>query len=152
MKKLIVLVAFILSAPLVSAQISDLERNALIDLYKSTNGNEWNSSWNINDDASTWFGVTVKNNKVVELNLSMNNLNGTIPSSIKNLTSLKVLNLGFNKINGTIPSEITLIKSLESIQLFMNQIDSGAPGLPILPDRKGHCIVDKYAEWASCPG
>ena len=109
------------------SQISDIEKNALIDLYKSTNGENWNNSWDLSTDVNTWHGVTVSNNSVTKLNLSMNNLEGIIPSTIGNLNSLVKLNLGFNKLQGIIPSEICQNKSLESIELFMNQLEGKLP-------------------------
>ena len=49
------------------AQISDLEKNALIDLYNTTNGAEWNTTWDLNKDVSTWHGITIVNNAVSEI-------------------------------------------------------------------------------------
>ena len=90
MKNLIAFVLFIFAfGSIAEAQVSTLEKNALIDLYKSTKGDSWNTTWNLTSQVNTWHGVTVENNKVIALNLSMNNLNGTIPSSIKNLSNLK---------------------------------------------------------------
>ncbi len=73
---------------------------------KSTDGANWNTTWNLNENVNTWFGITVENNMVTEINLSMKNLSGEIPATIGNLQSLETINLGFNKINGVIPNEI----------------------------------------------
>ena len=128
MKKIALLYLFLLTIiPLSYSQISDLEKNALIDLYNSTNGDSWNNTWDLNENSTNWHGITVENNTITEINLSMNNLNGQIPTSIENLKSLQKLNLGFNKLNGTIPNQITSCTSLTSIQLFMNQIEGEIP-------------------------
>jgi len=75
MKKIALIILFFLTiAPLSYSQISDLEKNALIDLYKSTNGDNWNNSWDLDKDVNSWHGITVENNTVTEINLTMNNL------------------------------------------------------------------------------
>ena len=99
MKKLAFTIAFLLAiSPIAYSQISDSEKNALLDLHKSTNGTNWNTSWDLTKDVSEWYGITIENNMVTEINLFMNNLTGPIPSTIGNLKSLRHLNLGFNKI------------------------------------------------------
>ena len=60
------------------ANISTNEKEALIALYNATNGSEWNSSWNLETSIETWYGVTVEDNKVVEISLQFNNLQGTV--------------------------------------------------------------------------
>ncbi|HSQ45711.1 MAG TPA: hypothetical protein VLM44_02210, partial [Lutibacter sp.] len=128
MKKIALTLAFILAlAPIAYSQISDLEKSALLDLYKSTKGTTWNINWDLNKDVSSWNGIIVENNTVIEINLSMNNLTGPIPATIGNLTSLRHLNLGFNKISGTIPAELATIESLVTVQLFMNQLEGQIP-------------------------
>ena len=84
MKKLISLTLFLLAfSSIAIGQISDSEKNALIDIYTSTNGNEWNTSWDLDKEVSNWHGVTISNNTVTGINLIMNNLNGSIPKSCR---------------------------------------------------------------------
>ncbi|MGV6845002.1 MAG: Two component regulator three Y domain protein, partial [Lutibacter sp.] len=128
MKKVVTPILFLLvSLQFTFAQISQSEKNALVDLYKATHGESWNNTWDLKADVNTWYGVTIIENKVTALNLSMNNLEGKIPSTIGNLTNLKSLNLGFNKIGGNIPNEITQLNNLENLQLFMNQLNGQIP-------------------------
>ncbi|MXV94897.1 MAG: hypothetical protein F4Y07_15445 [Gemmatimonadetes bacterium] len=47
-------------------------------------------------------------NRVVRLVLTDNNLRGSIPSGIGNLTSLSLLGLGENHIEGAIPPELAV--------------------------------------------
>ena len=82
------------------AEISTDQKAALIDLYNSTNGKSWNRTWNLEKPVSTWSGVKIEDSSVVELNLSFNKLEGTLPESISKLSSLKVLDLSFNKLEG----------------------------------------------------
>jgi len=109
------------------ADISSTEKQSLIDLYHSTNGSQWNNSWDLNTDVSTWHGVTLENNAVVSLQLRFNNLEGTIPKSIKNLTNLRSLELSFNKLNGVIPSEIGLLSKLETFAVNGNNLTGIIP-------------------------
>ena len=60
---------------LASGQVSKSEKAALVDLYNSTNGKEWNAPWDLDAPVDTWKGVEVKDGKVVGLTLFMNNLN-----------------------------------------------------------------------------
>ena len=109
------------------AHISSSEKEALLALYNSTNGNEWNSTWDLNADIDTWYGVKVENNHIIEISLPFNNLQGTLPQEIGNLNLLRKLNLGFNKLQGTIPSTIQNLKELKSLELFMNQLEGSIP-------------------------
>jgi Leucine-rich repeat (LRR) protein len=128
MKKIVIIFLFFSTISTLSfSQISKLEKDALIDLYQATNGSSWNTTWDLNGEVHTWFGITIENNKVTKIDLRINNLDGFIPPTIGNLTSLQELNLAFNKIGGIIPSEITAIKSLRSIKLFINQIEGQIP-------------------------
>ena len=111
------------------ADVSISEKDALVAIYNSTQGNQWNNTWDINTSIENWYGVVVKDNKVVELNLQFNNLNGKLPSNIGDLAHLKKMNLGFNKLQGTLPASIGDISSLTSLELFMNKFE-------IRPDRR----------------
>jgi hypothetical protein len=128
MKKIVTLALFLIAfSSIAISQITDLQKNSLIDLYNSTNGDQWNTSWDLNENPTSWYGVTIENDLVIAINLSMNNLSGSIPNSINNLTALQHLNLGFNKLTGKIPSELTTIQSLETLQLFMNRLEGEIP-------------------------
>ena len=61
--------------------MSASDREALVALYRSTDGPQWenNDGWNTKDDISLWKGVEVRGGRVVELDLSDNNLQGNIP-------------------------------------------------------------------------
>jgi len=110
------------------SKIDPIERESLIDLYNSTNGDGWSINTNWLGDVGTecsWFGVTCNDSKHVEsIHLFSNNLNGNIPISIKNFTHLKSLLLHNNNLTGNIPNEILQIKTLESITLNNNNLDN----------------------------
>ena len=52
------------------ATVSEIEKNALIDLYNSTEGENWNSTWNLNQPVESWYGVTVENSQVVIIRIN----------------------------------------------------------------------------------
>ena len=131
--------------------VSTKEKDALVAIYNATNGASWNTTWNLDAPVHTWFGVVVSEDKVVELNLQLNNLqgalpnaigdlvhlqtlnlfrnavSGTIPASIGNLKNLKELNLAFNKIEGELPNTLAELSNLQSLQLFMNRLTGEIP-------------------------
>jgi len=101
---------------------------ALVDLYDSTDGDNWTNHTNWKTDSvSTWYGVTVDTGRVISLSLNINNLSGTIPSSIGNLSSLRTLNFSINQITGSIPPEIGNLSNLECLFLASNQITGSIP-------------------------
>src|SRR6056300_191683 len=109
------------------ANVSQTEKSALIALYNSTNGANWNSTWDINASVDTWYGLKIEDNSVVEINLRFNNLSGNLPQEIGELTNLRKISLGFNKLTGEIPSSLQNLKSLVSLELFMNRFEGNIP-------------------------
>ena len=111
----------------ITAQVSNQQREALVDLYNETNGATWNKTWDLTAAVSTWSGVTVVNNKVVALSLINNNLNGSIPASIGQLTDLATLNLHNNNLSGAVPNSLGTIKTLKSLNISLNQLQGLLP-------------------------
>ncbi len=119
---------FFLFVSLVSfSQISEVEKQALIDLYQNTNGDTWNTSWDLSKDVSTWQGVSIENNQVVGIKMLFNNLDGTIPTTIGNLTNLRVLELSFNKLTGTLPESLGKLSQLEVLAFNGNFLTGSIP-------------------------
>ena len=91
------------------SQIPQSEREALIALYYATNGDNWTNKTDWNGAVGSecdWYGVTCSGGDLTELSLSSNNLVGTIPSGLGNLTTLTTLQLGSNSLSGSIPTEL----------------------------------------------
>jgi parallel beta-helix repeat protein len=115
------------------------ERDALIDLYNSTNGDSWtnNSGWKtppVDTDGfampgteCTWFGITCDgSDHVIKIEL-VNNLVGTIPLTLVNLTNLQYLQLNSNQLSGGIPTELGALTNLQYLYLGINQLTGSIP-------------------------
>ena len=107
------------------------EREALMDLYRSTNGDNWtnNTNWGTEKPFNEWYGFEwgAPYGYVESLNLEDNNLSGEIPESISNLSRLRSLCLSFNDITGSLPSSLGLIKSLERIIIIRSKLSGTIP-------------------------
>lgn len=112
--------------------IPQTERQALVELYDATIGSSWTRSdgWlgNAGSECS-WYGVHCDQTEstVLELTLEENNLNGTIPSSIGQLTGLVELFLYTNQLTGSIPPELAQLQELERLDLSQNRLTGPIP-------------------------
>ncbi|KDO56172.1 hypothetical protein CISIN_1g0468601mg, partial [Citrus sinensis] len=61
------------------------------------------------------------------LDLSYNELFGTIPPQISNLTNLTTLYFGGDQFSGNIPPEVGLMSHLELLHIDTNQLDGSIP-------------------------
>jgi len=111
-------------ASLIYGVIPDQEREALIALYNSTNGANWDIKTNwlgAKGTEGTWYGVGLTNiggtDHVTQIFLVGNNLNGTIPSQLGNLSNLQYLVLRYNYLSGAIPSQLGNLSHLKKILL-----------------------------------
>ncbi|MBN1351134.1 hypothetical protein JXJ21_17065 [candidate division KSB1 bacterium] len=105
------------------------DRAALVALYNSTDGDNWNhnDNWLSSNPIDTWYGVTVSGGRVTQLYLWYNNLVGTIPPEIGNLTNLTSLSLNDNQLAGTISPEIGNLTNLTRLSLYDNQLGGTIP-------------------------
>ena len=104
--------------------------DALLTLYDSTNGENWdnNDYWLSDTTVNNWYGVTVENSRVTNINLYNNNLSGTIPPEVGNILYLKNLHLGYNQqLGGKIPSELGSLANLQNLYLFSTQLTGSIP-------------------------
>jgi gliding motility-associated-like protein len=132
--------AGILSTTKSTAQATNVQDSlALIDIYNSTNGPGWtNKTGWTTGPVVTWYGVTLLNGRVDDLNLDGDNLVGTLPASIGNLTAIEYMELGDNKISGTIPTTVGNLSILRSLvwgnNLFTGTIPASLGSIPTLSD------------------
>ena len=111
-------------------EIPPLERQALVDLYDSTNGNNWdkNTGWlGGNGTECDWYGITCSDGVVTSISLSKNSLEGGIPASIGNLTNLTGLYLNDNSLTGSIPPEVGNLTNLTRLYLNYNSLTGSIP-------------------------
>ena len=77
------------------------DQAALLALVNATNRSRWknNKNWLSDLPLSIWYGVTTNaQGRVVELNLFENQLSGSIPPELGNLSKLEVLILGIKPL------------------------------------------------------
>ena len=105
------------------------DREALMALYNSTGGSGWtnNDGWDSAQGLDTWFRVTLRNGRVVGLDLADNNLRGTLPAKLATLTELASLDLSGNQLRGMIPPELRGLTALESLDLSANRLSNAIP-------------------------
>ncbi|XP_074284272.1 uncharacterized protein LOC141608824 [Silene latifolia] len=64
---------------------------------------------------------------LVDIDLSCNNLVGSIPNDVTKMSSLLSLNLSHNQLSGTIPNNIGGLRSLISLDLSKNKLRGSIP-------------------------
>ena len=94
------------------AQTSSSEREALIEFYHATGGDDWvdNDGWLENDNACTWTGIQCIDGRIARIELARNNLTGSLPTSLSQFAKLRTLQLHGNRLQGSLPD--TLINGL----------------------------------------
>ncbi|MBE6220983.1 MAG: hypothetical protein E7127_05030 [Rikenellaceae bacterium] len=112
-------------------EILEKEREALIALYKATDGDNWtnNTNWCSDKPVSEWYGVfcTDHDGTVWNISLRHNNLRGNIPECIGDFASLAVLRLNGNQLSGPIPECIGKLSQLSELYLMGNQLSGSIP-------------------------
>jgi hypothetical protein len=105
------------------------ECKALVDLYNSTNGSSWheNVGWLVTRDVCMWYGVDCYNGHVWEIELTNNNLDGSLPASLGKLGAARHLNFYSNILTGNIPAALGNLSKLEYLNLSTNNFSGGIP-------------------------
>jgi Leucine-rich repeat (LRR) protein len=110
-------------------EIPKSECEALVALYNSTGGANWiiKDNWLVTTTPGDWYGVTVSGGHVSYLDPMFNNLTGTIPPELGNLTALWGLDLGGNQLIGSIPPALGNLTALQGLYLSTNQLTGSIP-------------------------
>ena len=128
----VVAILLALGTAAVQAAIPASERTVLLNFYASTNGAAWTNSTNWNGAVGTectWVGIICDAGPTVTfIWLNGNNLTGTLPSDLNNLTNLAVFHVYNNQLTGTIPA-LTGLTSLTHFDASSNQLTGPIPAL-----------------------
>ena len=114
----------------ISIQTTDSDKSVLIALYNATNGPNWSNNrfWLSEVSLNDWHGVkTGEDGRVVELSLTQNNLEGSIPAVLNQLDQLRTLSFFDNKLHGSIPPELGQLSNLETLWLAGNNLSGTIP-------------------------
>ena len=107
------------------------DRDALVALYESTNGESWRNSVNWlseTEPIGKWFGVSVDGNGcVLVLYLDNNELVGSIPPELGSLAKLDTLDLDGNELSGEIPTELGSLSNLTVLSMDHNELSGPIP-------------------------
>jgi len=109
--------------------VNEGDSTALVALYNGTAGAGWikNEGW-LEGSPLAWEGANFDDNgRLVSLILNDNNLVGTIPTEITNLTALEVLDLSGNQLTGKIPEALGNMTTLYNLSLNDNQLQGTIP-------------------------
>ena len=112
----------------------DLVHASLSALYVATDGDNWtnNNRWDITmvpteEELSRWYGVRTLQGGVIGLDLSENNLKGTLPVRWGGLSELEYLWLWRNSLTGSIPAELEQLSRLRILSLSSNSLSGSIP-------------------------
>lgn len=110
-------------------EIPQIQCEALVALYESTNGDNWttNTDWVETNTPCRWYGVTCDAGDVRRLDLDGNQLSGAIPPGLGDLTGLTGLYLSYNRLSGAIPPELSNLANLEYLSLEVNELGGSIP-------------------------
>ncbi len=111
----------------------DIVHQALSALYVATGGDNWtHSNWDITrvptlSELDRWRGVRIVEDWLNAIILTNNNLTGTLPPELGNLSELRWLDLDHNNLSGPIPSELGNLSLLQSLDLDENNLSGPIP-------------------------
>ena len=117
------------------------DREVLEVFYDSTGGESWTNrkNWKTSEPVDLWYGVTTDYaGRVIDLDLSGNELTGPIPAALGDLELLQSLNLGArwdstsrerftNALTGPIPQELERLENLTQLSLGSNALTGQIP-------------------------
>ena len=108
------------------------ERDALVALYDAAGGPDWTNTtnWLGSEPLGTWYGVETENGRVTKLDLcgpGGNNLRGTIPPELGDLTHARELRLSNNFLTGAIPPALGDMAALGILRLSGNALSGPVP-------------------------
>jgi hypothetical protein len=100
------------------------ECQALLDLNQSTNGPK---GWGEDNSICSWRGITCQSGSVTSISLGKNQLSGSIPDTLGNLSNLQYLYLHSNELSGSIPDTLGNLSNLQMLFLYSNELSGSIP-------------------------
>ena len=132
--------------PAAAAPGPSSDRAALVALYNATDGDNWTTkhNWLSDEPLGEWQGVTTDDDgRVTQIRLGDNNLVGSIPSDLGDLSSLEILALQDNQLSGEIPVESGNLSNLTELWAWSNQLSGEIPSeLSSLPNLQHLSLSD----------
>jgi hypothetical protein len=140
------------------AQVSDAERQALIDFYHATGGDEWHNNEGWLGEAGSecdWHGVHCLGEAAGDAHVRMvrliaNGLDGELPATLVDLERVTGINLRANRITGPIPPALAELGKLHSLELEGNRLSGSVPAellaSPAYTISLKDNLLDGYAE------
>ena len=133
----------------VTMDVPGRQKRALLALFEKAGGTSWTNKtgWNTDTPYKEWYGVKTSGDYVTEIDLTGNNLTGTLPDGIQNLSKLTKLILANNNLTGAIPptwgektsattkseattrdnNEVPKLADLKTLDLSNNQLSGEIP-------------------------
>eukprot|EP01047_Picozoa_sp_COSAG01_P006656 COSAG01_NODE_244_length_20489_cov_21.366748_5_plen_1217_part_00 len=133
-----------------SAGLLSQDCDAWQALFNATNGEHWkhcSGPAGFTDpcacDGAKHFGTGLlcKANAITSLELTMNNLVGSIPAAISQMQALNMLSLPGNHLSGAIPAAIGEMPSLKFLNLWNNHLSGTVPALPFSQYTEECCLT-----------
>ena len=90
-------------------------------------GGEQLLNWGEDLSMGEWQGISIADNRVVEVDTFNLGLAGSIPSELGSLANLQELRLGWNELTGPIPPELGELYKLKTLRLDINQLTGPIP-------------------------
>lgn len=109
--------------------IPEQDREAVLSLYRALGGEQWtvSTNWGSERPLEEWYGLYTYQGRVYAIDLSANNLSGTLPEAVSTMDALKYLNLSSNNITGSIPECYGELQSLAQLSLYNNRMSGEIP-------------------------
>lgn len=124
----------LLSMP-AKAQVNEGDSLALVAFYQALDGDNWvdNAGW-LEAPVAEWAGITVEGDRVTHIYIRDNNMTGSLPVELGQLTELRQLYLYQNGISGALPESLVMLEKLEELMLQSNAIEGTIPAFIVQLD------------------
>lgn len=103
-------------------------RAVLLEFNAAMHGEQWAIRWETTMGVCDWYGVNCSGPHVIILKVSENNLSGTLPESLGNLTHIESFDVDKNDVHGTLPSRLSQWTNLAYLDVSNCNLSGSIPG------------------------